>query len=621
MRFLTPNLRDTVMIYFYRKHSLLKAGLLGLLAFAPLGGCDLANNHLKIDRSGNMEFQDYRDAMAPRMPDIEEAAKADQAGIPSFQDYVADPSDKLQAMPLVSISINQNVPLRDALFELAEQAGYDMELDPRIRGSIIFTARNKPFDVVIDRISNIAGLRYTFEDDILRVEMDTPYHEIYKLNYLSYIRTNAGSISNNVAVVSGDGADTGSRFSATTESEINFWGELEANLTQILGAAAASNLTTNSNPQITAVNNNPAPVEPLVITEDGEIIETANNPQPAILQVQSLPTDSGAEEEEQVFNTQFSINKQAGIISVYGSERDHKKVAQYLDMLRESVTSQVLIEAKVLEVSLNDEFAAGIDWGTLAGFSSEFTVGFGATGGAGLGGIRPVLDPAVAQPATSAILSYSGNDLTAAVDAISRFGTVHALASPRLTVLNNQSAVLNVATNRVYFEVDVTTTTVEGSPPEINLDTEIRNVPEGVLINVQPSIDNDSKEVAMAVRPTITRIVDQVPDPAAEFQGVTSNIPEVNVQEVDTVVKVGSGQTVIIGGLMQDRSESTQKAVPVLGELPVIGGAFRNQGDKVSKTELVVFLKATIVKDAGTIHQTDKDLYKTFSQDRRPINF
>jgi general secretion pathway protein D len=191
--------------------------------------------------------------------------------------------------------------------------------------------------------------------------------------------------------------------------------------------------------------------------------------------------------------------------------------------------------------------------------------------------------------------------------------------------LNNQSAVLNVANNRVYFEIDVDVTEATvNTPRTVDIQSQIRNVPEGVLINVQPSIDLDDGTISMAVRPTVTRIVDNVLDPGVAFvsQGLTtpieSRIPVVNIQEMDSVVRVRSGEALVMGGLMQDRTDSSQQGVPVLGEIPLLGSAFRKQVDKVQKTELVVFLKATII-EGGNIHRTDRDLYRRFSGDRRPL--
>jgi type II secretory pathway component GspD/PulD (secretin) len=223
---------------------------------------------------------------------------------------------------------------------------------------------------------------------------------------------------------------------------------------------------------------------------------------------------------------------------------------------------------------------------------------------------------------SSLALGYLGNDVQAVVEAISAFGTVKALASPRLTVLNNQSAVLNVATNVVYFEIDIEQTTDEGVT-DTNVDSQIRNVPEGVIVNVQPSIDLDSRSISMSLRPTITRITQRVPDPAVQFlnvAGVESLIPEVNVQEIDSVIKMRSGQPIVMGGLLQDRSTVVSEGVPGLMEIPMVGGLFRSNNNLIRKTELVILLKATILDgDDGGISNSDKDLYRRFSEDRRPF--
>jgi len=617
------------------------------LSSMSLSACDLAANQTKIDRASNMEFQDFRDGLAERLPEVEETAdNGGQGSIPDLEPYVTMTSAGIQAMPLVSVSVNQSVPLRDILYELAEQAEYDIELDPNIRGSIIFTARNKPFDLVIKRISSIAGLRYKFEDDFLRVELDKPYLKTYKIDYLSFIRTNQGSVSNNVSVVSGEGADSGSGYSSSTDSSSDFWGELDLNMSQILGGASTGGLKTNRDPRITAVAQNPEVGAVAPQASEGEDGQVNVQPPEAVLRVESLPIDeeetssrsSGRSDEGN--GQTYSLNKQAGLINVFATEKVHNQVQDYLNDLRRSVTSQVLVEAKVFEVALSDEHINGIDWQLI---NSEFVGGLLTESGAdimrltsipakvgngqfftGAEGVTSLPNGSVAQN-SNFITGVVGNDFQALVRAINGFGTVRALASPRLTVLNNQSAVLNVATNRVFFELDIDRETDDDTGDvTIEIDSEIQSVPEGVLINVQPSIDLDKRTISMSIRPTITRIVGTVQDPSVQFvaggDGIVSEIPEVNIQEIDTVVKVNSGQPIVMGGLLQDRIASTQEAVPVVGEVPFLGALFRNQSDLVSKTELVIFLKATLIEASeDTIHNTDRDLYKTFSGDRRPF--
>lgn len=674
--------------------------LAALSALMPVSACDLAQNQLKMDRSTNSEVQDYRDILAPRELSSTEGAGSEAEGL-ELQPYVSDVSENMRPMPLVSISINQNIPLREALFELAKQANYDVELDPRISGAIIFTARNRPFDVVIERICEIAGLRYKIDGNSLRIELDTPYSRNYKIDYLGLIRKNKSTVNNSVSLTEakGGGPAGGSSFSVESSSDSDFWGELDANLKQILASnASGSYLKTEEDPSISLTATNPVspPVPPIdetalkegsaaaaVPRQSGTVVSSpvsipataspsadssspapsassststttaappvsdtpsaaepaptssapassgapspqavgeAAAPPPAqtLLKVESLPTaasSGGGQSTDRNavgFTPTFSINKQAGIISVYANERLHKKVAEYLDELRRSTASQVLIEAKVLEVRLSDEYAAGVDWNYLDHWGDLSKLSLSTP--------KPDMSPT-----TLSVLSvdFTGTDLSSFVKALSRFGTIHALASPRLTVLNNQPATLNVAENKVYFELDVNKTTT-GSPPvtETSVKSTVHTVPEGVLINVLPSIDLAKNTISMQVRPTVTKITEYVPDPAVAFvavPGVSSQIPVVNVQEVDSVVKMGSGQMIVMGGLLQDGTNSSSEAVPVLGEVPIVGNLFRNQGDKVSKTELVVFLKATILNDAGeSVHQTDKDIYRVFGQDRRP---
>ncbi|MCB9982093.1 MAG: type II and III secretion system family protein [Rhodospirillales bacterium] len=612
------------------------------IAFSSLflSSCDLAKNQLKAEREGSMEFQDYRDGMASRLPSTEND-QTDTGSIPDLRPYVAQSDTRMKPMPLVSIKVNQSVPIRDALYELAEQADYDIELDPRIRGSIIFTATNRPFDLVVERIADIAGLRYKFEDDILRVELDKPYNQTYKIDYLSYIRKSQGSISNNISVVSGDGTDSGSNFKADSESEANFWGELEVNLEQIVRGTQTGALKTTKDPRITAAEQNPDVQAVAPTSADGETVNV--QPPQATLRVESLPIDdddtgaSNSNNKKDEPEGTFTINKQAGLINVYASEKAHKEIREYLKLLKKAVTSQVLIEAKVLEVTLSDEYATGISWDFL-GLSGEFDMNFISNTGNGLlgaliGGASGVTfaQAGVTTPDSQAFTaSFNGNDIQALIGAISQFGTVKALASPRLTVLNNQPAVLNVATNRVFFEIDIDVTQ-DGVTTQTEVDTEIRNVPEGVLVNVQPSINLDERTVSMAVRPTITSITGTVNDPGVAYivgtcgapcAGISSPVPELNVQEIDSVIKVRSDQAIVMGGLLQDRVQTSDSGVPILSETPVLGNLFKDHDDTVRKTELVIFLKATILDSpSDSIHSTDKDLYRQFSSDRRPLRF
>lgn len=617
-------------------------GTVALLVMAAglLSACDLAQNQLKTDRAANMDFQDFRDGLSPR-PEPEDAKYAE--GIPSLESYVVPPAVDLRPMPLVSISVNQTVPLRDALFELARKAQYDIELDPNIDGSIIFTAHNKPFDQVIARIAKVAGLRYRFEDGILSVEEDTPYSKTYKIDYINFIRTATSKITTDISVVEAQdsaGASGGSGFTASNSSESNFWTELEQSLQQLISSLDSSTMRTRGTPSLT-VASQPAPVQPVVTTADGAVNPdgTAAAPQ-ATINVQSLPpVDADVGTGTNVDGTTggvaaaaYSINKHAGLINIFANERIHEQVESYLKDLKESVTAQVLIEAKVLEVALNDEYSAGIDWDEFEQKTINGDLSF----------VRAPLFSGTEIDSTTNSFDLTiggGFDGVFNLQALSRYGTVRALSSPRLTVLNNQSAIMNVTSNVVFFDLEVDINQSEGTITT-SVESEVESVPEGVIINVQPSIDLERRKVSMALRPTITNVEGFAEDPGVplsiagflataggaipddlveSLNSASSDVPILGIQEFDTVIQVGDGQSIVIGGLMQDEVQTIETGVPVLSEVPLLGNAFKSHTDQIEKKELVIFLKATILGDGGYVHKTDKELYKSFGSDRRPF--
>jgi general secretion pathway protein D len=575
------------------------------LVTVSLGSCSAAKNQMVFDRPAAKELQDFRAALEP-VPLPEETA----SGAPDFRPIVAVPSDMKLPSPLVTVSVNQTVSLRDLMFELAEQAGVDLELDPQIHGSIIFTAKDRPFNDVVDRICEMAGLSYQFKGNVLRVELDRPYIKNYKVDYMNVSRKSSSSINSNISV-SGAGTDVsssaGSSSSISNNSDSGFWRELDDGLRQVLTASDTyASMATQADP----VPSSLAMTMPLIDVNN----PNASTTPPPLPTATSAPSLNVAQAE---FTppppnqpATYSISKETGVVSVFASERQHRLVKKFLGELRAVSTVQVLIEAKVLEVSLTDEFSAGIDWGSvkLTGFANV-NAGFPST------------------PAGSAFTAVfdlgKGNNVAPMINALSSFGTVRALSSPRVTVMNNNPAVVNVSENKVYFTIKATTTTT-GSPPAttVTYDTTQQSVPEGVLLNVVPSANAGTGEILLAVRPTVSKKIGEVEDPTISLNNplatVKSLIPEMSVQEIDSIIKIQSGQTLVMGGLMKDQNNVERQGVPLLGEVPLFGALFRSHGDTVRKSELVILLRATIVPGSNADDQ-DRKIYKEFGLDRRPV--
>lgn len=604
--------------YFFRICSIIAVITLSAVA---LGSCSLAKNQITFDRAGEKDIQDYRDALAPQ-PVPEENA---DASIPDFQSVISTPADLQLPSPLVTVSVNQTVSLRDLMFELAEQAGIDLEMDPQIRGSIIFTAKERPFNDVVNRICEMAGLRYQFENDVLRIELDRPYAKNYKVDYMNIDRKSSSSIKTSIKSSGGGGttsAEGGSDAEISSTYAGDYWKEIDEGLKQILLASDTYlSLATLADPVATVVA---PPPPPMPVDANGNPIPGAVSPASTV--PPSLNVSMGAPSEPLMPSAPatYSISKQTGIISVFASDRQHKLVQKFLDTIRHTTMTQILIEARVLEVTLNDEFSTGIDWGSIVDPATltRSLIPNNVTGLATLGGF--LLPPSFSTPSTNIFQAkFNFNkDLQVVASALSRFGTVRALSSPRVTVMNNQPAAVNVAENQVYFKVGATTTAATTTSAATTIYTaELQSAPVGVLLNVVPTANADTGEVILAVRPTVSKKIRDVVDPSIKLNSPDSDvqnlIPELSVQEIDSIIKMQSGQTMMMGGLMKDLNNVEQEGVPILGDVPVVGALFRNHKDRIQKSELVILLKATIVPGANA-DEMDRKLYREFGNDRRP---
>ena len=359
----------------------------------------------------------------------------------------------------------------------------------------------------------------------------------------------------------------------------------------------------------------------------------------------------------------ISINKQAGILSVYAAHSDQKRIKEYIDKVRKSISAQVLIEAKVVEITLNDSYQTGINWAELdkkiqsglgLAMVGNFTSGMaGAADTLSLGVFNKfvpseLLNPASASTDTSSTATtttsngsnspnytnpLSGSSLTnnlqTLVQLTQQFGTTRTLSSPRINAMNNQQAVLSFVTNQVYFSVNVTaastsstSTTTTTNPLTVN--STMNTIPIGVILTLQPSINLDTDEITMNIRPTITRSDSSVSDPAVNYLVNTSGesggtlssaVPVVQVKELDSIVKIKSGQIMVIGGMMEETSVNKDSGVPYVMSLPFIGHLFKSVSKKNTVVQTVIFIKATIVPSDNNASKHDQMIYNKFGRD------
>lgn len=548
-----------------------------------------------------------RDALAspPAADEPAGTAAEDAPPIPEMLPVVEqDPVRPARRVRLIDLVVDETVPLRSVLFELADQADLDLELDPRIEGSVIVRARRQPLEVVIERIARLAGLRYALDGDVLQVRLDEPYLDTHAVDYLNVVRTAESSTGTAVDVVTGSaGSGNASTTQISSTSSAAFWDEIATGLEQILQSTELERQRRRSAQSAAAAEQaaaRQAVADTALEGEAGELVVEAVTEEP--------------EEGEEV--ALFSINRSAGLISVFGTESQHDRVADYLARIESRTSGQVLIEARILEVGLDDDFSGGINWRTLF----EGDVNFGVN-----------LGPIVAEPPfiggserDTATFAVIGSEIQSVANFIERFGTVRTLSSPRLMVKQNQTAALKVTTNEVYFTLEFEREEGEGDEPDtVTIESEINTVPVGVIVTVQPWINQRTGTIDLTVRPSVTRIVGQVSDPAVAIASggeVVSNVPIVAVQELESLVTLASGEVLVMGGLMQDEIVTDENGVPVLRNAPIAGNLFKSREDRAAKTELVIFLRATIAEGrGGGVDPVDRELYLRTGADRRPI--
>ncbi|MBK6907246.1 MAG: hypothetical protein IPH08_09200 [Rhodocyclaceae bacterium] len=297
-------------------------------------------------------------------------------------------------------------------------------------------------------------------------------------------------------------------------------------------------------------------------------------------------------------------NPENGMINIRATQRQHEKVREFLDGIMENARRQVLIEATIVEVDLSDRYQQGIDWSLVyraAGDPDGRSFGMSPVGpGGGLmtGGVLSAISG----------LAYNrtvGNTtLTSAIRLLESFGTLRVLSSPKVSVLNSQTSILKVVDNEVYFTITVTPGTpavpgVSAATPATYTST-INTVPIGFLMTVTPQISS-SGEVILNLRPTISRISRYATDPNPDLRtnSIINQIPIVQSREMESILRVQSGDIAVLGGLIQDTRDDKSDNLPGVSGNSYLSNIFGYKDNRGRKTELVIFLRPVVLTDAS----------------------
>ena len=525
------------------------------------------------------------------------------------------PPPKAKAKEQTYSIVVYDTPVKEVLFAIARDSKLNIDIHPGIQGRVTLNAVDQTLPAILERLSKQVDLTYKIQNNVLSITPDQPVLRTYKVDYVNMSRDTAGFIGADGQISSasqttgaggtsssssGNGANNSSRTSVTSESKSHFWDTLEKNIKDILaetdkeiiitriGSASKSSANGNLKPNQSA---NRHDVDSTTITDVAREKEEAKN------------------EYKTLFAATVIVNREAGVINVRGTNKQHEKVQEFLDKVMTSAKRQVLIEATIVEVRLNDGYQAGIDWSRLgnAGASSGFTFS------QRLGTSFATGDLLTRSTSAGLVAGYFNpssalGNIAASINLLKQFGDTKVLSSPKLMVLNNQTAVLKVVDNLVYFTVQAQISQSASGVSGTNLQsftTTPNTVPVGVVMSVTPQI-SDVGMVNINVRPSISSLIRYVQDPnpsllSANGTPLTSyqGIPEIQVREMESLLQISSGNTAVLGGLMQDLIRKNTDKVPGLSDIPGVGKVFTGVNDSNVKTELVIFLRPTVITSAS----------------------
>lgn len=515
---------------------------------AALMGCSMGHRDpVEVKKSLDQSIQDSNSRNLEQLP-----ASVEADLMPDLHETETGAARNLKRFRIQA----KDVDAKAFFASLVQNTGYSVAIHPAVEGRITVNLSDVTLDEALDVVRNLYGYDIETEGKVVQVYPSGLRTVTIPVDYLQFKRSGRSLTSITTGTITNTDTDSNSSSSSSSTSS----------------TSNSSNRNNNSNSSNSTSARGGTEIETTSESDFWPQLETA------------VGRLIGSGRGQSVV-----VTPQAGVITLRAYPDEIREVRRFLDVSQQRMQRQVVLEAKILEVTLTDSYQQGINWSNMSLGNGDVVINRVGTGSSTL----PGLDAIGTLLGGQTNITISDGSFSSVLNFMATQGDLNVLSSPRVTAANNQKAVIKVGSDE-YYVTDLTSVVGSGDDTVAAPNVELTPFFSGISLDVTPQID-DKGNVLLHVHPSVIEVEQQDKEITYNNSSFTLPLARSSIRESDSVIRAQDGDVVVIGGLMKTDTSNSVSKVPFLGDIPALGHLFRSTTQTKEKTELVILLKPTVV--------------------------